>query len=82
MCRYLLQLRVKTDPPRHLLFTGAEGWFILHFVQLVYFVLLQRKSNKTMYIRMPGNPKCDSKTGVFWKGSLLFKLILGFEVPL
>lgn len=23
------------------LFTGAEGWFILHFVQLVYFVLLQ-----------------------------------------
>ena len=32
-----------TEAPGHSLFTGAEGWFVLHFVQLVYLVLLQTR---------------------------------------
>lgn len=81
MCRDLLQLEAETESPRHSLFTGAEGWLVLHFVQLVYFMLLQRESNKTRDISVLGNPKPDTMTGVFWKGFLLFTLILAVKVP-
>lgn len=33
-----------TETPRHSLFIGAEGRLVLHLVQLVYFMLLQRES--------------------------------------
>ena len=46
-CRDSLRLGVQFGSPTHSLFTGAQGWPVLHLVQLVYFVLLQREPNKT-----------------------------------
>jgi hypothetical protein len=37
---------------RHSLFIGAEGWLALHLVQLVYFMLLQERFNKTTDVRV------------------------------
>lgn len=41
-----------TDSPRHLLIIGAESRLVLHLVQLVHFMLLQRESNMTMDTRV------------------------------
>lgn len=46
----VLQPGAQTDSPGHSLFIGAEGWLILHLVQLVDFMLLQREPNKTMHV--------------------------------
>lgn len=40
------------DSPRHSLIIGAEGRLVLHLVQLVHFMLLQRESNMTMDTRV------------------------------